>query len=152
MDFLDSLIQILVSAFVGAIILWALSSFAELRICRYLYEALKITNRLIASERTFDLKILPEIVVTEGAYHGRKAVVRLNVLSEQFFRYRIHVHLLVQAGLSSVTRNQDPLLARHPARTIVWKCSFLNPPPYGDIHIVLKELTGEAEAVEMERS
>jgi len=150
MTVLDVLIQILVSAFVGLIIAWALSSFAEIKISQYLYQALAFVNRLIASEQTFNPRVLPEVVVTEGTYAGRKAVVRLNVLSPRYLRYRIHVHLLVQPRRSSKVYSEDPLAYRHPSRTIVWPCSLTNPPPYNEVAAVLKELSVEAEALEME--
>jgi len=150
MSLFDGVIQLLLSAFVGFIILWALSSFAEIRISSYLYQALAFVNRLIASEQTFNPKVLPEVVVTEGSYAGRKAVVRLNVLSPKFLRYRIHVHLLVQPRFPVKAYSDDPLAYRHPSRTIVWPCSLTNPPFYNDIALVFKELTIEAEALEME--
>jgi len=150
MTTLDVVIQILISAFVGLIIVWALSSFAEIRISRYLYQALAFVNRLIASEQTFNPKLLPEVVVTEGSYAGRQAVVRLNVLSPRYLSYRIHVHLLVKPRLPVKVYSDDPLAYRHPSRTIVWPCSLTNPPSYGDVAVVFKELTAEAEALEME--
>ena len=150
MTILDVLIQVLVSAFVGLIIMWALSSFAEIKISQYLYQALAFVNRLIASEQTFNPKVLPEVVVTGGSYAGRKAVVRLNVLSPKYLSYRIHVHLLVQPRLPVKSYSDDPLAYRHPSRTIVWPCSLISPPPYSDVAIVFRELTAEAEALEME--
>jgi len=150
MTILDILIQVLIAAFGGLIILWAAGSFAEIRISQYLYQALAFVNRLIASEQTFNPRVLPEVVVTEGSYAGRKAVVRLNVLSPRFLKYRIHVHLLVQPRLPVRAYTEDPLAYRHPSRTIVWPCSLTSPPPYNDVMLVFKELTVEAEALEME--
>ncbi len=152
MTILDAVIQVLVSAFVGFIILWALSSFAEIRISHYLYQALAFVNRLIASEQTFNPRVLPEIVVTEGSYAGRKAAARLNILSSRYLGYRIHVHLLVQPRWPVKAYADDPLLHRNPSRTIVWVCSLTSPPPYSDISIVFRELTAEAEALEMENA
>ena len=150
MTVLDVLIQVLVSAFVGLIIMWALSSFAEIKISHYLYQALAFVNRLITSEQTFNPKLLPEVVVTEGSYAGRKAVVRLNILSPKYLSYRIHVHLLVQPRLPVRAYASDPLAYRHPSRTIVWACSLTSPPPYSDVAVVFRELVAEAEALEME--
>ncbi len=150
MTILDAVIQILVSVFVGLILVWALSSFAEIRLSHYLYQALAFVNRLIASEQTFNPKLLPEVVVTEGSYAGRKAAARLNILSPRYLSYRIHVHLLVQPRLPVKAYSGDPLKHRHPSRTIVWACSLIHPPPYSDISIVFRELTAEAEALEME--
>ncbi|MGE5279709.1 MAG: hypothetical protein ACM3L6_03060 [Deltaproteobacteria bacterium] len=151
MAFFDLIIQGGVSVFVALIILWALSSFAELRICRYLYDGLSVVNRLIASRSVFDLKVLPDVVVTEGTYRGRKAVARLNVVNDKYLRYRIHVHLLIQPACPLPAAREDPLAYRHPARTIVWKCSLITPPSYGDIQVALKDLAVEAEAFELEK-
>jgi len=152
MTTLDSVVQILLTAFVGLIVMWTLSSFAEMRISLYLYQALAFVSRLISSEVTFDPKFLPEIVVTEGFFRGRKAVARLNVLSPRYLSYRIHVHLLVQPRLSDRGHFDDFLAHRNPSRTVVWLCSLITPPFYGELTNVFKELTAEAEALEIENA
>jgi hypothetical protein len=148
----DIFIQILIFLFVGFVVAWALASFAELRICRYLYQALAVAVRLISSQDTFDLRILPEVVVTQGHYQHRKAVVRLNVFSSRYMHYRIHIHLLIQPRLRIGVVHEDPLRYRNPSRTIAWTCSFFTPPPYDDILVAFKDLSLEADALEMENT
>ncbi|MFA5038789.1 MAG: hypothetical protein WC732_03825 [Candidatus Omnitrophota bacterium] len=93
----DQIIYSLSLLFVTAIIVWALSAYAELALYRTVGRLLQTIRRILRKGRETENNVASDYFIIEGRYKNRKIVCRLSrIAPSTLWNFRLSLHCYVE--------------------------------------------------------